>query len=179
MKLSALIFFAVLSVTAQTNLISTSSTNQPLTPSQRAEATRAECLQGRRLICGKILKVFPGGLVVDSGYTDLLRPPINSSWLIPGNVTATRAANMVESNEPEAICVGLVYVTDYPKVPQGAGKLRQYDYVSLLGYPAGHHTYTSAGTVEKTVRHFCADLQAAVKTKLKAAETNATPTTPK
>jgi len=45
-----------------------------------------------------------------------------------------------------------------------------YDYVILLGYPAGQHTYTSVGDLKKTVRRFSADLQKAVKLNLAAAE---------
>src|SRR5690348_7863470 len=54
---------------------------RPATPSLvRAEQIRTECIKGRRLICGKVLKVFHDGLVVESGYTDLVRPPLTESW---------------------------------------------------------------------------------------------------
>ena len=43
---------------------------------ERAEAMRTVCIQGRRSICGKILQVLPEGLVVESGYTNLLREPL-------------------------------------------------------------------------------------------------------
>jgi hypothetical protein len=33
------------------------------------EEIRAVCIDGRRSICGKILKVLPDGLIVDSGYS--------------------------------------------------------------------------------------------------------------
>ena len=135
----------------------------PLSVVQRGEQIRAECVRGRRLICGKILKVLPDGLVVDSGYTDLLRPPLNKSWLIPGSVVASRAANVIEGREPESVCVGLVFLEDIPKARGAAGKPKQYDYVVLMGYPAGQHSYTSAGTVQKTVRCFSANILNAVK----------------
>jgi len=66
--------------------------------------------------------VLPDGLVVDSGYTDLLRPPLNKSWLIPGSVVASRAANVIEGREPESVCVGLVFLEDIPKARGAAGK---------------------------------------------------------
>jgi hypothetical protein len=34
----------------------------------RAEEVRTACIQGRRLVCGKVLKVLEGGLVIESGY---------------------------------------------------------------------------------------------------------------
>lgn len=58
----------------------TSSTNLDL----RAEQIRAAGIQGRRSICGRILKILPDGLVVESGYTSLLRPELSHSWLVPG-----------------------------------------------------------------------------------------------
>ena len=138
-----------------------SATNSPLAVFQSAEQVRAECLEGRRMICGKILRVLPDGLVVESGYTDLLRPPLTDSWLVPGDVSATRKPNLVENREPGAVCVGTVFLTDLPKA---RGKKPQpFDYVILLGYPAGEATYTSVGTVQKTVRRFAGTLTAAVK----------------
>ncbi len=93
-----------------------SATNSPAARFQSTEQVRAECLDGRRMICGKILRVLPDGLVVESGYTDLLRPPLTDSWLVPGTVTATPAPNLVESREPGSVCVGTVFLTDLPKV---------------------------------------------------------------
>ena len=162
------VLLAALNLSAQdtrsalTNAAAQLETNPPPSKAQRAEHIRAGCLQNRRIICGKILKVLPGGLVVDSGYADLLRPPLNKSWLIPGSVSASRPANAVESHEPEAICVGVVFLTDFPKSRGASAKPKQYDYVSLLGYPAGQYTYTSVGTVQKTVRRFSANLLTAV-----------------
>jgi hypothetical protein len=140
----------------------------PPTAAQRAEQIRAECLQGRRIICGKILKVLPNGLVVDSGYTDLLRSPVNKSWLIPGRVAASRPASQVESREPESVCVGLVFVTDLPK--SRGTRPKPYDYLNLLGYPTGEFTYNSVGTVQKTVRKFSANLLKAVEVNFKASD---------
>ena len=76
MKLFVLIFFIAAGLRAQTNDFSATNfpahdqTNSSLTAFQHSEQIRADCLQGRRLICGKILKVLPDGLVVESGYTD-------------------------------------------------------------------------------------------------------------
>lgn len=126
--------------------------NQGLALAQRVEAMRAECIQNRRLICGKILKVLPEGLVVDSGYTNLLRAPLNQSWLIPGTAVANRATNLVEDNKPDSLCVGLVFLTDLPKSP--AAKPKVFDYVNVEGFPMGQYTYVSVGDLRRTVRQF-------------------------
>jgi hypothetical protein len=176
-KILTLILFTAISLRSQTNnltgtpaAIKVETNLPPSSAGQRAEKIRAECLQGRRIICGKILKILPGGLVVDSGYTDLLRPPLNKSWLISGSVTASRPANLVEGHEPESICIGVIYLTAIPKSRGSGNKPRQYDYVSLLAYPAGEFTYTSVGTVHKTVRRFSADLLKAVNLNLEIAD---------
>ena len=177
MKLLAAFYFTALSLFAQTNNLATTNvpvipveTNQTPAVIQRAEQIRAECLTNRRLICGKIVKVLPDGIVVDSGYTDLLRPALSTSWLVPGSVVANRATNSVEQHEPGAVAMGLVFLTDYPKSRGAAAKPKLYDYVVLLGYPAGQYTYTSVGTVQRTVRHFSASLLSAVKINFETAE---------
>src|SRR5271169_4691330 len=63
-------------------------TNQGLSFPQQVEEIRTACIEGRRIICGKILKILPDGLVVDSGFTNLLRAPLTRSWLAPGTVSA-------------------------------------------------------------------------------------------
>jgi hypothetical protein len=179
-KLGLLFFFAVLSISAQSNLdtitppgaLSNSmvetiaiKTHQGLSNSQQAEAIRISCIHGRRSIYGKILKVLPDGLVVDSGYTNLLRAPLTRSWLAPGTISADRASGVVEGNEPNAMCIGLVFITNLPK-SRGA-KPKPYDYVMIEGYPAGQYVYTSVGSVQRTVRKFSASLDAAVNWNLK------------
>jgi hypothetical protein len=173
---------AVLSASAETNTVSAVSnppsqiiqtqTNQAPASGERAEQIRAACVQGRRLICGKILRVLPDGLVIECGYTNLMRPPLDRSWLVPGTATASREPNLIEDREPGSMCAGVVFLTDIPKSrrdkPQ---KPKQYDYVILQGYPAGQYTYTSLGTVERTVRRFSAGLQTAIDLSLQA-ETN-------
>ncbi len=141
-------------------------TNLDLSHGQRVEQVRNDCILGRRLICGKILQVSPGGLVVESGYTNLLREPLTSSWLVPGTVTASRAANLMEANIPGAVCVGTIYLTDLPKRRNLQPK--KYDYVIIEGYPAGQFTYTSVGSIRKTVRRFSAQLSEAVVLNLQA-----------
>jgi uncharacterized repeat protein (TIGR03806 family) len=146
-------------------------TNDPSDPSPafaRSERVRAGCLSGRRMICGKILRVLPDGLVVESGYTDLLRPPLNSSWLVPASAAVTRAPSLVEGRDPGSPCAGTVFLTDLPKA-RGKNP-NQFDYVVMLAYPAGQKTYTSVGAMEKTVRRFTSTVVAAVK--LKIAEDN-------
>jgi hypothetical protein len=135
---------------------------------QAREAMRTNCIQSRRIICGKIVKVLPGGLVVDSGYTNLMRHPLDRSWLIPGTVEAEREPNMVEKNEPDCVCVGLVYVTDLPKSRRSKPKPKVLDYVILEAFPTGHFTYNSVGTIQRTVRRFSNSLPIAVRLNLQA-----------
>ena len=166
-----------LPVSAQTNtpthqpdqpvLASSAATNN-LAAEQAVEAMRTECIKGRRTICGRIIKVLHGGLIVDSGYTNLMRHPLDRSWLIPGTVEAERDANMIEKNEPDCVCVGLVYLTDLPKSRRTKPKV--LDYVVLHAFPAGHFTYNSVGTTERTVRHFSASLPIAVKLDLQVGQ---------
>jgi len=139
----------------------------PISPG-RSEQIREVCIQNRRMICGQIVKILPDGLVVDSGYTNLLRQPLMRSWLVPGTVTATRATDFVEGNSPDSVCVGLVYLTDIPKSRRL--KPRLYDYVIIEGYPAGKTTYRSLGTIQRTVRRYSAELENAVDVMLKAEE---------
>jgi len=135
--------------------------SQDLSVAQRNEKIRMDCIQNRRIISGKIVKVLPDGLVVDSGYADLSRPPLNKSWLVPGTATATRPANLVEANYPDAVCVGLVFLTDQPKSRGVKPKL--YDYVNLEGFPVGQYTYTSVGDIQRTVRKFTTRLDNATQ----------------
>jgi hypothetical protein len=172
LTLALLPFAAAISVHSQTNAPATA----PASPTNRVstielrEQLRTTCLNGRRSICGKILRVFPNGLLVESGYTNLLREPLTKSWLVTGTVVASRAENLVESKEPGALCVGTVFLTDLPR-----GKPHQYDYVILAGYPTGEITYSSVGSVRKTVRRFSANLDKAVQANLAVASgTNAT-----
>jgi len=172
--------FAALSAAAQTNQVNVtnpagvtsssvtqsfqSPTNQTPSIAERIQQIRATCIQNRRSICGKILQVLPEGLVVDSGYTNLLRTPINRSWLVPGTVTATRATGLIEGKEPDSVCVGLVFLTDVPKSRRLKPKV--YDYVIIEGYPTGQYTYTSVGNVQRTIRKFTAIIEKAVDLKL-------------
>jgi hypothetical protein len=152
-------FILAFSACAQTNTPGTNSpSTNPAPTIELREQLRASCLDGRRSICGKILRVFPNGLLVESGYTNLLREPLTKSWLVPGTVVASRAENLVESKEAGAICVGTVFITNLPR-----GKPKQFDYVILAGYPCGEFAYSSVGSVRKTVRRFSANLDKAVQ----------------
>ena len=157
---ASLLFAAVLSAAAQTNDPTGGSDlmSKRLTTLKVSEQLREECIIERRSICGKIIQIFPNGILVESGYTNLARGKLTRSWLVPGSVVASRSPNLVESREPGALCVGTVFLTDLPR-----GKPHQYDYVVLAGYPAGVFTYTSVGTIQKTVRRFSASLDKAVK----------------
>jgi hypothetical protein len=132
----------------------------------KAEEIRTACISGRRRICGKVLQIVPGGLVVESGYTNLLRPELSHSWLAPGNVTSSLPPNLVEQNSPGAIGVGLVLVTDIPKRPA----VKAYDYVILQAYPAGQYDYVPVPTVKKVIRRFSVGLATAVQLNLAAGE---------
>jgi hypothetical protein len=163
MRIALLLVFAVLSASAQTNQVVPAGaaqvqTNQDLAK-QRYEKVRLQVIQNRRMICGKIIKILPDGIVVDSGYTNLMRAPLNQSWLIPGTVVASRAVNYVEASEPDAVCVGQIFLTDLPK-PRGlVAKPKLYDYVNIEAFPVGQYTYTSVGTLQRTVRQFTTKLQ--------------------
>jgi hypothetical protein len=134
----------------------------PADTAVRAEQIRNDCIQGRRLICGKVLKIVPDGLVVDSGYADLLRPPLTESWVVPGTVAAHRDPTVLELNEPGTPCIGLAFLMDIPK----RQTVKPFDYVILMGYPAGQYVYAPAPNVKKTIRKFSAGLETAVKLNL-------------
>jgi hypothetical protein len=152
---------------AATNRVEAEASSQP-TPAQRARAyeqatekIRAECIQGRRIICGKILQITADGLVVQSGYTNLMRAPLSKKWLIPATVQAERALDLIESNEAGSPCVGLVFLTALPK--SRLAKPQLYDFVVIQAYPAGQYSYTSVGTIRRTVRRFSSSLAAAIR----------------
>jgi hypothetical protein len=135
---------------------------------QRIQGIRDACIQNRRRICGKILKVLPEGLVVDSGYTNLARAQTNHSWLIPGVVSGERATNVVEENQPGCFCFGLVFLDNPPPVKGAKPKL--FDYVNIEAFPEGQFTYTSVGDVHRTVRKFSPKLAASVRWALDEAD---------
>jgi mono/diheme cytochrome c family protein len=135
-------------------------------PAIRAEQIRAQCIQGRRLVCGRVLQVTSSGLVVDSGYPNLLQPPFNHSWVTRATVTPTRPAALVERAAPDSIAVGLLYLTDIPRRP----RVHRYDYVALHGYPAGQYDYVPVPGVTKTIRRFSGGLETAVRLNLQSSE---------
>jgi len=165
--LSALPLLLAFPAAAQTNLPAEPANSLPAqkssSPIELREELRARCIEGRRSLCGKIVRLFPNGILVESGYTNLLRAPLTKSWLVPGSAVASPAPGLLESKEPGAICVGTVFLTDLPR-----GKPHLYDYVIICGYPTGEFTYTSVGTIKKTVRRFSANVDKAVKTILAA-----------
>lgn len=137
-------------------------TNENMAIMQHVEQLRAICIKNRRIICGKVLKILPDGIVVDSGYTNLMRAPLNQSWLIPGATTAARATNFVEGSDPDSICFGQVFLTDLPRPPANH-KLKIFDFVILEGFPMGKRTYLSSANVEHTVRTFSTKVANAVR----------------
>ncbi len=185
-RLKTLFLFVAIPALAQTNNLASANpsalnTNSPSAnfqtqtapspPATSISEIRANCIQNRRVVCGKILKILPDGLVIDSGYTNLMRPPLNFSWVVPGTVTSQRATNLVEGNQPESVCLGQVFIANLPKKP--VPKL--YDYVNLVAYPCGRRTYNSVGDVQRTVRKFSAKLSNAVQWKLDEIEKSNAP----
>jgi hypothetical protein len=161
-KLILLICFsAMLPVMAQTNV--SSSTNQTPAVDQRAAAEiRTACINGRRCVCGKVIKIVPEGLIVDSGYTALMDPPFTQAWVIPGGALVNRDSKLLERNEPASPCIGTVLLTDFPRRPA----VKLYDYVLLQAYPAGEYLYTPVPGVEKPIRKFAGGLDTAVRARL-------------
>ena len=142
----------------------------------RAEQLRAVCLQGRRCVCGRVLKVFPNGVLVESGYPSLLRDALHGAWHLPGTVIASRPANLVETQDPDGFCVGVVFLTDLPKLRGGKKEhIEPYDYVVLHSYSAGQYTYTSVGGIQRTVRRFAGGLETAVNLIIQEERANAVP----
>lgn len=132
----------------------------------KIERVRNECINGRRRLCGLVLQAGKDGLVVDSGYTDLLRQELSHSWVVPAGVAASRPANLMEENSPGSVCVGLVYVTALPRRPV----VRPYDYVVLQAYPAGEYTYAPVQNVKRTIRRFSVELETAIQLNLPTAK---------
>jgi hypothetical protein len=164
MRIVLLIFLAAWPASAQTN--SAARTNQTPSLDRRAADIRNACINGRRAVCGKVIKILPDGLVVDSGYTGLLEPPFNQSWVVTGGASLTRDSKAIELNKPASACIGLVFLTDIPKRPA----VKPYDYVVIQAYPAGQYTYTPVADVRKTLRKFSAGLDTAIKLNLEAGE---------
>ena len=173
-KIVFLLILASFSATGETN--QAASTNVAVAPSsnsvqaqaeavrlaQRTEQVRADCIEGRRYIAGRVLQVLPEGLVVDSGYSRLMTPPLNRSWVVRGTASVSRDPNAVEERKPDAICIGPVFLSNIPKRPP----VKQYDYVVIHAYPAGDFSYSPVEGVQKTVWRFCAGLDSAVKINL-------------
>src|SRR5436190_3411078 len=113
-----------------------------------AEQIRTRCIEGRRYIAGRVLQVNSDGIVVDSGYSKLLSPPFNRSWVVPATASVNRDSSAVEENKPDAISAGLVFLSNIPKKPT----VKNYDYVVIHGYPAGKYVYVPVAGVEKTIR---------------------------
>jgi hypothetical protein len=105
------------------------------------------------------MKIIPDGLIVESGYTNLVRAPLTQSWLAPATVSAQLETKTAEVNEPGSACFGLILLTDFPKRPP----VNQYDYVIIQAYPAGEYSYVPVPPITKTIRRFSAGLETAVK----------------
>jgi hypothetical protein len=148
--------------TASLRAVASPQPTQALKAAQDAERTRTRCIEGRRYIAGRVLQVTPEGLIVDSGYSALLSPPFNHSWVVSGTASVKRDASAVEEKKPNAMCIGLVFLSNIPKRPA----VKAYDYVVIHGYPAGEHVYSPVPGVQKMVRRFSASLERAVQINL-------------
>jgi hypothetical protein len=173
-KLAPILLLSALVASAETNLVI--STNVPASArplsaqeqaaafkaAQRAEQIRTACIEGRRFVAGRVLQATADGLVVDSGYSKLLSRPFNQSWVVRGTVSVDRDTSAVEEKKPDAMCVGLVLLSNIPKRPA----VKSYDYVVIHGYPAGEYVYVPVPGVQKTIRRFSASLDRAVQINL-------------
>lgn len=148
---------------------------RPLTPDERAKAVaraeisekiRAECIEARRYVAGRVVEITPTGLVVESGYSALLTPPFNQSWVVHGIATVESDPPGPEEKHPDAVCRGQVYLTNTPRRP----KVKAYDYVVIHAYPAGEEVYRPVPGVEKILRRYSASLETAVKLELERRE---------
>ena len=157
--LMALLLFTALNTSAQTN-----------DSAVRSEQLRGECIQGRRCICGRVLQVLTNGIVLESGFANLLRPELKGDWHFPSTVVATRDPHLVEDKTPGSICVGPVFLTDLPRKRRAKIKINQYEYVVLNAYPAGSITYTSPENIPHTVRRFACGLESAVQLRLDSSD---------
>lgn len=175
LTLAAALCAASYSTAAVTNNPPAAADNHILTPAEqaaafknalRAEKARTACIAGRRYIAGRVMEITPSGLVVDSGYSVLLNPPFNQSWVVPGNASVTRDANPVEERSPGAVCVGLVCLGSFPRRPA----VKVYDYVVIQAYPAGEIEYKPVPNVEKLLRRYTASLENAVSFALSRGE---------
>jgi hypothetical protein len=149
---------------AQTNVSTPTNQTAVRGRDQRLADVRTACINGRRCVCGKVIKIVPEGLVVESGYTALMRPPFTGSWVFPSGALVNRDSNLIERDEPASPCIGTVLLMDFPKRPA----VKLYDYVLLQGYPAGEYLYTPVPGVEKQIRKFAGGLDTAVKLKIAA-----------
>ena len=165
MRVLCFIVFAVcFPLEAETNVaLSTNHTNQASVRDPAAEI-RTACINGRRCVCGKVIKIVPEGLVVESGYTALMQPPFTGSWVIPSGALVTRDQKLLERDEPASPCIGTVLLIDFPKRPT----VKLYDYVLIQAYPAGEYLYKPVPGVEKQIRKFAGGLETAIKMKLAA-----------
>jgi hypothetical protein len=176
MNATKLLLLVSITLSARLSAAAQTQTNVPVSASQTANQTtvrerdlhaaeiRASCVDGRRCICGKVIKLVPEGLVVASGYTALMFPPFTGNWVIAGGASVKRDTGLLERNEPASPCIGTILLTDFPKRPA----VKLYDYVLLQAYPAGQYLYTPVPGVEKLLRKFSGGLDTAVKLRLAA-----------
>lgn len=157
-----LLLMTFLPVVAQTNVSTSAGQTNQTAVHDRTTEIRNACINGRRCICGKVIKIVPEGLIVESGYTALMHPPFTGAWVIPSGALVSRDSNLIERDEPASPCIGTVLLIDFPKRPA----VKLYDYVLLQGYPAGEFLYKPVPGVEKEIRKFAGGLDSAVKLKV-------------
>ncbi len=137
-----------------------------LARAELSEKVRAECVEARRYVAGRVIEITSKGLIVESGYSSLLQPPFNQSWVVPGNATVAKDLETPEEKHPDAVCRGLVSLISIPRRP----KVKPYDYVVIHAYPAGEEMYRPVPGVEKTIRRYSASLETAVQSEVERRE---------
>ena len=135
-------------------------TNQSLSMAQRVAEVRWDCIQNRRIICGKILKGAAGW----AGRAQRIHQPDAAPvefFMACARRGDGRSAPQILSRTISRMpfASAWLFLTDLPKKPVA----RAYDYVNLTGFPTGQYTYTSVGDVQRTVRRFSAKLDKAVQ----------------
>ncbi len=119
-------------------------------------------------ICGKVLQIVPAGLVVESGYTNLLNPEFSHSWLVPGDITASLSAKSCRRKFARCRVCGIGARDRHSERPA----VKAYDYVIFRFIPAGQYNYAPVPGVKKTIRRFSVGLPTAVQLNHAAGENN-------
>ncbi|MEI9962107.1 MAG: hypothetical protein WDM76_13540 [Limisphaerales bacterium] len=187
LKFALLLFFVALSASAQTNVAKVASnspsqtipdTNQSSIVIVRGAACEADSRDLRARPSFDLRGKFSKCCLMDWWWKAVIRILCVRRWIVPGWCRARPrpAARpvLLKATNRVRFALGWFFITDIPKARRT--KPAQYDYVILQGYPAGQYTYTSLGTIERTVRRFSAGLSTAVDLCLEAENKMRVPT---